>query len=42
MSDTENVEEKKPIVVRNTTDLQRLKLEKLMKHPVSSSLVFTY
>lgn len=27
-------EEKKPIIVRNTTDLQRLKLEKLMKNPV--------
>ncbi|XP_019876258.1 PRKR-interacting protein 1 homolog [Aethina tumida] len=26
-------EEKKPIIVRNTTDLQRLKLEKLMKNP---------
>lgn len=25
----------KPIIVRNTTDLQRLKLEKLMKNPVS-------
>lgn len=27
--------EEKPIVIRNTTDLQRLKLEKLMKNPVS-------
>lgn len=26
--------EDRPIVVRNTTDLQRLKLEKLMKNPV--------
>ncbi|XP_063624180.1 PRKR-interacting protein 1 homolog [Cydia splendana] len=26
-------EEKKPIVVKNATDLQRLKLEKLMKNP---------
>lgn len=30
-----NVErESKPIIIRNTTDLQRLKLEKLMKNPV--------
>lgn len=28
-------EEKKPIVIKNATDLQRLKLEKLMKNPVS-------
>ncbi|CAH0564057.1 unnamed protein product [Brassicogethes aeneus] len=26
-------EEKKPIIIRNSTDLQRLKLEKLMKNP---------
>lgn len=30
----ENKTEERPIVVRNTTDLQRLKLEKLMKNPV--------
>lgn len=24
-----------PIIVKNTTDLQRLRLEKLMKNPVS-------
>lgn len=28
----------KPIIIRNTTDLQRLKLEKLMKNPVSKIL----
>lgn len=27
-------EEKKPILIKNATDLQRLKLEKLMKNPV--------
>lgn len=27
--------DEKPVVIRNTTDLQRLKLEKLMKNPVS-------
>lgn len=31
----ESKEEKKVIVVKNATDLQRLKLEKLMKNPVS-------
>ncbi|GJQ72369.1 hypothetical protein Trydic_g3452 [Trypoxylus dichotomus] len=33
MSDDESDDERKPIVIRNTTDLQRLKLEKLMKNP---------
>ncbi|XP_075977584.1 PRKR-interacting protein 1 homolog [Anticarsia gemmatalis] len=33
MSDTESKTEKKPIVIKNATDLQRLKLEKLMKNP---------
>ncbi|KPJ08527.1 PRKR-interacting protein 1-like [Papilio machaon] len=34
MSDKkESNEEKKPIVIKNATDLQRLKLEKLMKNP---------
>ncbi|XP_060803383.1 PRKR-interacting protein 1 homolog [Amyelois transitella] len=34
MSDKEsNKDEKKPIVIKNATDLQRLKLEKLMKNP---------
>lgn len=28
-------EEKKPVLIKNATDLQRLKLEKLMKNPVS-------
>lgn len=27
--------EKKPIIIRNSLDLQRLKLEKLMANPVS-------
>lgn len=35
-SDSENEGKEKPIIVRNTTDLQRLKLEKLMKNPVST------
>lgn len=36
MSNKESLkEEKKPIVIKNATDLQRLKLEKLMKNPVS-------
>lgn len=30
----ENKGQKKPIVIRNSTDLQRLKLEKLMQNPV--------
>lgn len=34
-SDEESEPKQKPIIVRNTTDLQRLKLEKLMKNPVS-------
>lgn len=35
MSDKESKsEEKKPVVIKNATDLQRLKLEKLMKNPV--------
>lgn len=33
--DEEKEPKEKPIIVRNTTDLQRLKLEKLMKNPVS-------
>ncbi|XP_034831859.1 PRKR-interacting protein 1 homolog [Maniola hyperantus] len=33
MSTKEKDEEKKPIVIKNATDLQRLKLEKLMKNP---------
>lgn len=33
MSDTEDKIENKPIVIKNATDLQRLKLEKLMKNP---------
>ncbi|KRT82412.1 hypothetical protein AMK59_3991, partial [Oryctes borbonicus] len=33
MSDADSDDERKPIVIRNTTDLQRLKLEKLMKNP---------
>nr|XP_023018532.1 PRKR-interacting protein 1 homolog [Leptinotarsa decemlineata] len=32
-SDNDSEEEKKPIIVRNSTDLQRLKLEKLMRNP---------
>lgn len=36
-SDSENEGKEKPIIVRNTTDLQRLKLEKLMKNPVSTT-----
>lgn len=36
MSDVEESgENNKPVIVRNLTDLQRLKLEKLMKNPVS-------
>lgn len=34
MSDSDDKSEKKPIVIKNATDLQRLKLEKLMKNPV--------
>lgn len=35
MSDKESKnKEKKPVVIKNATDLQRLKLEKLMKNPV--------
>lgn len=34
----ESAEEKKPIIIKNATDLQRLKLEKLMKNPVSNIL----
>ncbi|CAB3220718.1 unnamed protein product [Arctia plantaginis] len=33
MSDDDSKTEKKPIVIKNATDLQRLKLEKLMKNP---------
>ncbi|XP_035440490.1 PRKR-interacting protein 1 homolog [Spodoptera frugiperda] len=33
MSDSDDKSEKKPIVIKNATDLQRLKLEKLMKNP---------
>lgn len=31
--------EKKPIVVKNATDLQRLRLEKLMKNPVNLHII---
>lgn len=34
MSDKDTTEEKKPVVIKNATDIQRLKLEKLMKNPV--------
>lgn len=37
-SDSESEEKPKPIIIRNTTDLQRLKLEKLMQNPVSNKL----
>lgn len=33
MSDKDTTEEKKPVVIKNATDIQRLKLEKLMKNP---------
>lgn len=33
-------EEKKPVLIKNATDLQRLKLEKLMKNPVSRIISF--
>lgn len=36
-SDSDGEDKPKPIIIRNTTDLQRLKLEKLMQNPVSSS-----
>lgn len=39
-SDNDAEPKEKPIIVRNTSDLQRLKLEKLMKNPVS--FVFQY
>lgn len=40
-SDEENSKEKrKHIVIKNSTDLQRMKLEKLMKNPVSIVYVF--
>lgn len=35
MKKAEDKQEKKPIIVRNSVDLQRLKLEKLMANPVS-------
>lgn len=35
----ENVQKEKPIVIRNSTDLQRIKLEKLMKNPVSNLII---
>lgn len=35
-SNKNETSEDKPVVIRNTTDLQRLKLEKLMKNPVST------
>lgn len=42
MSDPESKsEEKKLIKIKNATDLQRLKLEKLMKNPVSASFFFS-
>lgn len=34
----EEKDEKKPVVIRNATDLQRLRLEKLMKNPVSRKI----
>lgn len=34
-SDEKSTDEEKPVVVKNATGLQRLKLEKLMKNPVS-------
>lgn len=43
MSDKEsNSSEKKPVVIKNATDLQRLKLEKLMKNPVSIHYDYGY
>ncbi|KPI95598.1 PREDICTED: PRKR-interacting protein 1 homolog [Papilio xuthus] len=40
MSDKkESKEEKKPIVIKNATDLQRLKLEKLMKNPDKPAVI---
>lgn len=36
MENEQNKQEKKPIIVRNSVDLQRLKLEKLMANPVST------
>lgn len=33
-------EERKPVIIRNSTDLQRLKLEKLMNNPVSNNFFF--
>lgn len=38
----EEEEKQKPIVVRNTTDLQRLKLEKLMQNPVGELRIVIY
>lgn len=35
MDDEEIRDTKKPIIIRNSVDLQRLKLEKLMANPVS-------
>lgn len=32
--------EKKPIIIRNSLDLQRLKLEKLMANPVGKLIQF--
>lgn len=34
-------EEKKPVVIKNATDIQRLKLEKLMRNPVSYTFLYT-
>lgn len=36
MESEEDKEIKKPIIIRNSVDLQRLKLEKLMANPVSN------
>lgn len=35
-------EERKPVVIKNATDLQKLKLEKLMKNPVSFCIFILY
>lgn len=33
----DNKEEEKPVVAKTATDLQRLKLQKLMKNPVNTN-----
>lgn len=42
MGEKKEKEDKVPIVIKNAVDLQRLKLEKLMKNPVSCSVNKTY